>query len=410
MHLLVVDDERGISTFISFVARDRGWTASAAATAMAFRAAFIEEPPDVIVLDLQLGSSDGVEQLRFLADKGFSGKLILVSGFDRRVLAAAEQRAQSLGLAVTATETKPLRVKRLHEILELAETALNAQPDKAAQVSASAMPTIFEPAAIGEGIAAGQMEIHFQPILSSEGRRASHIEALTRWRHPTFGMVPPDRFIPAAESDPAVIDRLTAWLIGAVIDRHKALSAAGHAVRISVNLSAVNLHTLSFPDEIAARLSEAGISCSDIALELTESAAVSNLDEMVDILTRLRLKGFQLMMDDFGIGYSSLHFLRQLPFSVIKLDRSFVSDINASEDSFAIVKSVVDLAHQMGLETVAEGVENEEAAELLSRMGVTGLQGYFFSRPLPYPEIADWLAASAGSKTTAATASIARLA
>lgn len=392
MHLLIVDDERGIATFVSFVARDRGWTASTAGTADEFRDAMAAQQPDTIVLDLQLGNTDGVELLRFLAEAKFSGNLVLISGFDRRVLAAAEQRAHSLGLEVAASETKPLRVKRLHEILEIA-AAHHGQPGTGGADQGKAQPpTAFSPAAVQEGIAAGQMEVHFQPIVSTGRRQPSHIEALTRWRHPELGMVPPDRFIPVAESDPAVIDNLTTWLIGAVIETRKSLGRAGVFVPISVNLSAINLHTLSFPDEVAARLLDAGIACSDIAFELTESAAVSNVDEMVDILTRLRLKGFRLMMDDFGIGYSSLHALRQLPFSAIKLDRSFIADID-TPDSFAIVKSVIDLAHEMGLETVAEGVETEDAAQLLTRLGVTSLQGYLFSRPLPYPEISAWLAA-----------------
>ncbi len=394
MRLLIVDDERGISTFVGFVARDRGWTAAAAVDAAEFRIAFLSDRPDAIILDLQLGSADGVEQLRFLAEQGFKGGLVLISGFDRRVLAAAEQRAQSLGLWVAAIETKPLHVKQLQEILEILEARfarVTDLPASAAPRETPPPPAQFAAGEIRDAIANGELELFFQPIVEAADRRPSHLEALARWRQPTFGLVAPDRFIPAAEREPKLIDALTEWAIGAAVTAQRQLAAAGHDIPVAVNLSAVNLRSLSFPDDVTARIHAAGASCSNIAFELTESAALEKADEILEILTRLRLKGFDLLIDDFGIGYSSLAALHQLPFTTIKLDRAFIADITASKDSFAIVKSVVDLARHMGLSTIAEGVETAETAELLADMGVTRMQGYHFSRPLPLAEIGQWL-------------------
>lgn len=396
LHLVIVDDERGIAAFIGFVARERGWTVEAAVDEAEFRRAYAGQMPDAIALDLQLGKSDGIEQLRFLAEARFKGSLLLLSGMDERVLSAARERAHSLGLSVAGADTKPLRVKRLHELLEKIERdAASASTKGAAGAAGKSAPAaaIIEPKDIGAALEAGHTELHLQPILSARERDVTRFEALLRWRHPVFGMIPPDRFIPIAERDEATIDRLTFWVIDTALAHYMRLSREGFVIPISVNLSRVNLHALDFPDVVAAKLEARGISPAALSFEVTESAALGDPGAVIDILTRLRLKGFALMIDDFGTGYSSLHNLRHLPFSEIKLDKSFICDVLQSRESLAIVKSVVDMARSLELETVAEGVESASEAEFLTALGVTALQGYHFSRPQGLEAILAWLRA-----------------
>ncbi|MDR3414887.1 MAG: EAL domain-containing response regulator [Nevskia sp.] len=396
MHLLILDDELGMSTYIGMVARDRGWTVETSGTSGEFQAHFRTRAPDAIVLDLQLGgSSDGVEQLRFLNRQGFTGSIALISGFDARVLASARQVGESLGLAVIATLTKPIRVARIREVLEAIEQSLGQTASSASVPDALENPADsdgqFSPAAVMQAIEGGEMELHLQPILSSATRVVTRLEALLRWRHPKLGLVAPDRFVRIAEEDEAVIDRLTMWVFETAVWQHARLSAMGCPIPISVNISGVNLHGLDFPDRLVQLINASGIPIDGICLEVTESVAMGNSGAMIDILTRLRLKGFQLAMDDFGIGFSSLKALRQMPFSELKIDKSFVGDALGSADSFAIVKSVIELARSIGLETVAEGVETEPTATLLTQLGATGLQGYYFSRPLPFVDMLDWV-------------------
>lgn len=386
MHLLVLDDERGMSQFIAFVARDRSWIVETTTSETEFRGLYQARRPDAVMLDLQLGTADGVEQLRFLSDDRYSGSVVLISGFDARVLASAQQLGESLGLFVAAALTKPVRRARLVEVLEVIERRL---PPKAADATAAnTMPPLHKPAAmsfqagaVAEAIRGGQMELHLQPILSAADLAIMRLEALIRWRHPELGMIPPDSFIPVAEREEAVIDQLTMWVIETAIEQYRRLAALGIVVPISVNVSGVNLHTLDFPDRVVALVEKAGIPFSGLAFEVTESVAMRRASEVTDILTRLRLKGFALAMDDFGTGYSSLKALRQMPFSEIKIDRSFISDVLTSRDSYAIVKSVIALAR----------VETGEIAALLADLGATGLQGYLYSRALPLSEITKWI-------------------
>jgi EAL domain-containing protein (putative c-di-GMP-specific phosphodiesterase class I)/AmiR/NasT family two-component response regulator len=400
IRLLVLDDEPEIAAFIGTIARDRGWNVEISTSESQFRRLYQANQPDVIVLDLQLGASDGVEQLRYLQQRGFAGTLALVSGFDARVLASARQVGESLGLRIVADIVKPVRIAQMREVFELVEqiwlSTLN-QHQRIARPAEPALPPAaaagINPAAILLAINAGQMELYLQPVVASGDRVVTRFEALIRWRHPHLGIVAPDLFIPVAEQDESVIDRLTMWVVETAVGQHRRLALLGCRVPISVNVSGVNLQTLDFPDRVVSLVQESGIALNGISFEVTETVAMRNARSMTDILTRLRLKGFALAMDDFGTGYSTLKVLRQMPFSEIKIDKSFVADALMSQDSFAIVRSVIELARNIGLGTVAEGVENEDTARLLRQLGADGLQGYHIGRPMPFDKAVEWSSA-----------------
>ena len=201
----------------------------------------------------------------------------------------------------------------------------------------------------------------------------------------------PPSFLPMAESDTTVIDALTDWVVDAAVDAYQVLAELGVSVPIAVNMSTLNLHDLTVPDRLEQRLRAGDMPAQHLCLEITESAAFKDAAMTMDILSRMRLKGMQLSIDDFGTGYSSLKMLRQMPFSEIKIDQSFVGDATTSRDSRAIVKSIMDMAANMEMGCVAEGVETEETAELLERLGSCDMQGYLIAAPMPVEAIPAWL-------------------
>jgi EAL domain-containing protein (putative c-di-GMP-specific phosphodiesterase class I)/DNA-binding CsgD family transcriptional regulator len=376
MRLLVFDDDDAMGRLVVKIATLTGMEATAVTTAEAFAERMQSDPPEVIVLDLQLGLTDGVEQMRLLAGWRFAGALVLMSGYDARVLSTARTVGNSLGLKVEAVLGKPLRVAEVEEVfvrLQSAGQSMSAER-------------------LLEAIANDELSLDFQPIVAYETKELKKLEALVRWEHPVLGRIPPSEFLPLAESSVVLVDALTDWVVGAAVDAYQVLTELGISVPLSVNISAQNLHDLTLPDRIALRLQAGGMPTSHLCLELTESAVFKDSARTMDILSRLRLKGMQLSIDDFGTGYSSLKVLRQMPFSEIKIDQSFISDVATSRDSRAIVKSIIDLAADMELVCVAEGVESAEVAILICQLGPCDLQGYHIALPMPIEAVPSWLA------------------
>jgi EAL domain-containing protein (putative c-di-GMP-specific phosphodiesterase class I)/ActR/RegA family two-component response regulator len=369
VRVLTLDDEPGIGRLIRRVAGGLGMACEATTTVAEFRARFQAAPPDAVALDLHLGEGeDGVEQLRFLSAERYAGPILLLSGLDQRLLEAARRVGQGFGLTVAAALAKPVRVEALRASLEGLRSLAVWTPSAAE---------------LRQAIEAGELSLHLQPIVEARSRRPIRAEALARWTHPGRGPMPPDRFIPVAEADPELADALTLWAIGEAARCQRELAARGFDLPIAVNVSALNLRDLRFPDRVHETARRAGMAPSRLVLELTETAAFADPLRATDILLRLRIKGFELALDDFGTGYSSLKALQRMPFSALKIDRPFVADLITSRDSAAIVAAIVDLARHMELRTVAEGVETEAVAGALAGLGVGALQGHHIGRPMP---------------------------
>jgi len=389
MHLVVLDDNEAVNDFMAAVASRRGWKVDTATHQARFRDLIRASAPDAILLDLQLGDSDGIEELRFLHNQHFAGAVVLISGFDARVLASARQIGNSLGLTMAAVIEKPARAARIGEVLAAIEQhpSLAASPAHRAEQEARKI----SPREVMDAIDAGQMELHLQPIVAANGHGIQRAEALVRWRDPVRGMVPPDIFVRIAENDEAVIDRLTMWVAETGARHYRHLADAGMPVQICINISGRNIRALDFPDRMAALCERMALPQRAIGLEITETVAMTDLDATTAVLARLRLKGFSVAIDDFGTGHSTLTALRRMPFSALKIDRSFVSEMQTSSDSLTIVRSVIGLAHDLHLACVAEGVETADQARLLTQAGVDGMQGFYFSKPLPLTSFTNWL-------------------
>jgi EAL domain-containing protein (putative c-di-GMP-specific phosphodiesterase class I)/FixJ family two-component response regulator len=375
MRVLVLDDDDAVGRTAVRMAALAGFEADAVTEAAAFVSRLHSDPPDIVLLDLQLGDTDGIEQLRVLAACKFAGAVVLMSGFDGRVLSSARTVAESLGLRVAGAVEKPLRL----DVLETTLSRLRCGDD------AITLPRLQQ------AIARNELMLEFQPIVT-RAPRLQKLEALVRWNHPRHGRLPPARFLPMAEADIACIDALTVWVLGAAIDAYATLAARGITVPISVNISPHNLHDLTLPDIIDRRMREHGMPAGMLHIEVTETAALANTANSLDVLSRLRLKGMPLSIDDFGTGYASLKLLQQMPYSEIKIDRYFVAAMAESRDAASIVRSIVDLAANIGMNCVAEGVETDAVAILLEEMGVSCLQGELISQPLPVESIPGWLA------------------
>jgi EAL domain-containing protein (putative c-di-GMP-specific phosphodiesterase class I) len=234
----------------------------------------------------------------------------------------------------------------------------------------------------------GELNLVYQPKIHLATGAVTGVEALARWQDPEFGALEPAMFVRVAE-ECGLIDALTEWVLRTALRQWVEWRDQGIKVHLAVNISALSLRDVYLPDYIQRLCMHEGVPCDHLTVEITESAT-QNVVQLLDTLTRFRLKGFGVSLDDFGTGYASLLQLRQLPYSEIKIDRSFVCDAATSAESWLIIKAVTDLAHAMGLIVTAEGVEDPETLDLLKALGCDDVQGYHVSAPLEGRRLLEW--------------------
>ncbi len=245
-----------------------------------------------------------------------------------------------------------------------------------------------------------QLTLLFQPRISLGTRTANSAEALLRWNHPARGVVLPERFVPFAEQT-GYIKAVTRWVLNSVFRQCAAWHARGIDLRVSVNISARDLHTPDFPRSLAELAGAHGLKAEAISLEVTESAVMEDPAHALEVLEHLHTMGVRLSIDDFGTGYSSLAYLKRLPVDELKIDKSFVMGLVRDRDDAAIVRATIDLAHHMGLAVTAEGVEEANVLETLRRLGCDQAQGNFISPPLPAAALERWIRREPAPRTDA---------
>lgn len=233
--------------------------------------------------------------------------------------------------------------------------------------------------------------LHFQPLLSLAENRITHFEALVRWQHPRQGWILPDRFIPLAERSGS-IPILTAWVLREALRQCREWNDQGFDVGVAINLSVIDLDNIDLPDMLAGYLAEYQLPTERVILEVTETTVMRDATYSLQILHRLKSQGVQLSIDDFGTGYSSLSYLKQLPVDNLKIDKSFILSLSPEHSNDTVlVRSIIDLAHNMGLKVVAEGVEHAFTLAMLKRFRCDIAQGYLISRPIPATDVPGWL-------------------
>ena len=239
----------------------------------------------------------------------------------------------------------------------------------------------------------GELVVHYQLQADATTRQPRGMEALLRWRHPAYGLLGPDQFIPLAERT-GLIRQLTLFVLDSALEQCGIWRRQGVDLSVAVNITGRDLLDLGFPDQVAALLTKWDVTPAALELEITENTILTNATRARDVLDRLSELGVRLAIDDFGKGHSSLEHLARLPIDVLKIDRSFVMHMAVASNA-VIVRSTIDLAHNLGLEVVAEGVETEAAAAHLAALGCDTLQGFLLSRPVPAARLAGLIAALA---------------
>jgi diguanylate cyclase (GGDEF)-like protein len=311
-------------------------------------------------------------------------------------------RIADMTLTVTASvgaALSPEHADEAEKLLHLADLALYAAKrergrhafyDPQSEEHSTASSELV--ADLQRGLDNGEVVVYYQPKVSTLTGQLIGVEALVRWQHPDRGLLPPGRFLPAVENTPLIVP-LTAKVIDDALRAVHGWRDRGLEISVAVNLTARQVASENLPGQIAEALASHGLPSEALVVEVTESSLMANPQQIRTVLGRLRDLGIGLSMDDFGTGYSSLTHLRDLPVTEIKIDQSFVAETVGSGRSAALVKSIIDLGHNLGLNVVAEGVETVECRTVLTDLGCTMLQGYLLGRPMPAEDLECWYAA-----------------
>jgi len=376
--ILVMDDEPNVGMLIARVAEASGHECSATSDAGSF---ITELSPQttLIFLDLMMPRVDGVEILRQLAQTGCRADIVLMSGVGKRVIESAATLGESLGLHMAGHLAKPFSNTELGEILSRHDnSALHPSCPRDKKV-------LFEGADLWRGVEYDEFLLHYQPQIDISSGRIVGVEGLVRWQCPGHGLVFPDDFIQTAE-DLGLIDQMSLLVF------HHGLFDIGlmnkdekEPLHLSLNISASSLRDLDFPNRFVDLVQAHSVEPKNVILEIKESGLLRELSRTLDVLTRLRMKGIELSIDDFGIGYSMRHQLRNVPATEIKIDQSIIHNIRRESD-LAIVKEIIELGHELGMNVMAEGVETHEQLAMLRELGCDSAQGHLFSRPISCQE------------------------
>jgi EAL domain-containing protein (putative c-di-GMP-specific phosphodiesterase class I) len=371
--LLVIDDEPLMASVVGKVARMLGFDVITTDDPSDLRTRLRAWQPSAIVLDLLMPGLDGFEVLGILKEEGSTARILIVSGVDYPVIEAARNLAARYGLRIAGVLSKPFELDALSGLLRAALS-------DSEQVNA---------ATLTQALVNGELYLEFQPKIDLRTMRPTSVEALLRWRHPRFGLVPPTAFLPVVEQQD-LIAAMATWVISAALEQKHRWSQEGLDLDMAINLSARDFAAVDIGSAIESCCAELGMKVSGITLEITESAATVNPRRIAAVAQRL--PGIRLSLDDLGTGYSSLLQLRQLPFSEVKIDQYFVKDCTASRENMIVVRALVDLAHKLGHRVVGEGVENAETLQALTEADCDGAQGYWVSPPLPGDRLPAWVA------------------
>ncbi|MEM8799888.1 MAG: EAL domain-containing response regulator [Pseudomonadota bacterium] len=384
--LLILDDQVSVAELVADVAEGCDVKPEITNTFEHFQKKLAAYSPDFIILDLVMPGVDGVEVLRFLSQKKCQADIILMSGCDQKVLNTARTLGRGQGLSIIGTLQKPINIDDLEGFFTQekdVEPTLTAE-DLTLAISRKEIVPFYQP----------KIDIRDPGLMGVKG-----VEALARWHHPTRGLLHPDVIIPLAEEH-NLMHALTRTMIDEVLQDMAQWQGVGLDMLVAINIAPTILTDLHLPDRFAEKTALCKIPNNRIILEITEDAAMEDRQRISDILTRFRLKGFQLSLDDFGTGYSSLTDLYRMPFTEIKIDRSFVMDIMNSDEARTINRSIVDLGHNLNLSVCAEGAETQAAVDYLRKIGCDTVQGFFFAKPLPRDEIIKFIESFEGRNIT----------
>jgi EAL domain-containing protein (putative c-di-GMP-specific phosphodiesterase class I) len=346
-----------------------------------------EKPIYLVLTDLEMPGMDGIELTCQLRERRLAENLIVISARDPRLLEIIENMAcEDDGFGLLGTLLKPVQVESLTQLLVKAG-------DRSGDCAPAAPPPLPQATLeeLAQALTRREFVPYFQPKIAMQNGHLKGVEALARWKHPQRGMLSPAHFIDTLEGHPLMAD-FTLELVQQVLERILDWQQHGlPPLTVSVNLSADNLADRGFIDRLMARVAASGVAPASLVWEVTETSVMRQLSQALTNMGRLRLAGYGLAMDDFGIGYSSMQQFARCPFTELKIDRAFVNGAAQWPNRLMVLKSALDLGQSLGVATVAEGVETVEDWKLLRDLGCDMAQGYLLAKPMPAEELVGWI-------------------
>ena len=384
LKILVVDDSEVQRNHVMGMCLEHGLSQVIGATDGAHAVEKLkEECFDLVFIDLEMPVMDGVTLVRKIAKEKLAQAVIILSSKDPSLISSIGTMAESDGLNVLGTFQKPMQGNDLlSSIKRLSQNIKKEEQHK--------IYNRIDSSDLSAGIKEKQITLFYQPKLTCKGLLLKGVEALARWQHPTLGFVSPVEFITAAEQF-GIISELTHYLFEIALKQKVQWRDHGINFHIAFNLSPLSLADEDLADKIASQVELHNIEPKEIVLEVTENAICGEISSAIETLAKLRLKGFKLAIDDYGTGFANAQQLSRVPATELKLDRVLVDNVATRPQQLAILKSTVNLAKELGLNTVAEGVESFEDFQQILNLGVDLVQGYYFAKPMSSTTLVSWL-------------------
>jgi EAL domain-containing protein (putative c-di-GMP-specific phosphodiesterase class I) len=374
--VIILDDDLDVANTVAASLGALGHRAVVTSSAPEFFDLIDRLSPSHLMIDLFMPEMDGLAVLRGLSSRT-NARIIVTSGHDVRLLESMRQSAIALGLDVAGRLEKPFRLSRLRELM-----AIPSMNKPALCSSWDSSEENLSLQRILDGLDGGEFKLYLQVKISCTTQTIVGYEALVRWDHPEYGIIPPVHFVPKIEAA-GMEHRLARYMI----DLSMAYLAANEdaSFHLAINVSLETLRSPPFRAMLAELRAQHDVAAKRIVLELTERGVgdLTSLD--IETMTRIRLDGYLLSLDDFGVGNSSIQRLVQLPFSEIKIDRMFIRDVTTSDEARKLMMSMVAMGDAMNIPITAEGIENAETFEMLKSVGCTNAQGFLFGEPFPVP-------------------------
>lgn len=391
LRVLVIDDQTVTRRMAVKMVRDCGAAEVLEAESVEHALILLEGQQrlvDLVITDVKLsevpGAMDGVEFVRRIAERRLVGNLVIASALDSPIIRSVEAMAKGFGLDVAGCVPRPISPEKLRPVV----VRLVARRAAAPLLRSRSVHVTVED--LRRAIAEKQFVPHFQPRVRAYDGEVTACEALIRWNHPERGLVPPGAFIPLADRT-GLIDGITDVVLEKSINWVQIWRDAGIDVAVSVNLTENALNQPGLPERIAELAKRHDVPHGQILLELTESAALTEVAMSLEALARLRIMGFGLSIDDFGTGMGTPDQLARTPFTEVKIDQALVTGVFDQPQFSGVLEYSLKLAKQLGLRTVAEGVESQADWDLLQELGCDEMQGFHVARPMPGEEIEGWV-------------------
>jgi EAL domain-containing protein (putative c-di-GMP-specific phosphodiesterase class I)/CheY-like chemotaxis protein len=383
--ILLVDDDTEMLELQARMLRSMGHSEIIAASGGREALAQLENDPrcgEVIICDLNMPDLDGIEFLQILNSRSFRGSVILWSGASARIMHSVQKLLGGKQLTILGALSKPAARSALAELLDC------WQPQLQSPAIEAPLDVSFDE--IKVAARERQWVLHYQPQVSVLSGELVGMEALLRWEHPIHGLVHPDQFIPQAEECGA-IHEITEWVVRTALEHRADLHSQGLPVQMAINISVESLREPNFWRRFGALVQGTRTAPQEVVLEVTESRILAFSPVALENLLRLRLQHFSLSIDDFGTGHSSLAQLRDVPFTELKIDRTFVRGSRKNSIIRPMLEGSIGLARRLGMKCVAEGVETQSDWQALREVDCDVAQGYFIGRPLTLDRVWEWL-------------------